>query len=73
METTGVNAAVVRELLDALRALPPEQVAEVRDFALFLRARYGGLVDGVDEGNAWSEEDVRDLVAASIAYAEGQD
>lgn len=28
-------------ILTTLETLPPEQVAEVRDFALFLRERYG--------------------------------
>ena len=56
------------EILRALSALPAEKVSEARDFILFLRARYGRQT--VDESDAWTDEDLRDLTAAAAGYAE---
>lgn len=53
----------IRQILEGLQKLPAPQVAEVRDFVLFLQARYGGPYDISD---AWSDEDLRDLTAASL-------
>ncbi len=57
------------EILRALSALPADKVSEAQDFILFLRARYGQKPT-VDESDAWSEDDLRDLTAAASAYAE---
>ncbi|MBV8859743.1 MAG: hypothetical protein JOZ02_22610 [Acidobacteria bacterium] len=57
------------EILRALSALPADKVSEAQDFILFLRARYGQQ-SPVDESDAWSEEDMRDVTAAAAAYAE---
>lgn len=51
--------SMVAEVLDALKALPPEKVGEVRDFALFLRERQAKLLKEVQWD--WSEEDLRDF------------
>jgi len=64
-----VTHAHAREILDALLTLPPEKVAEVYDFVIFLRERYGERAD-VDVSDAWSEEDLHDLTQASLAHAE---
>ncbi len=58
--------APVREVVRALLALPPERVAEVYDFILFLRSRYGQAMDVSD---VWTEQDIADLTAASLSYA----
>ncbi|HEX8146653.1 MAG TPA: hypothetical protein VF591_05705 [Pyrinomonadaceae bacterium] len=57
------------EILRALSVLPPDKVAEAQDFILFLRARYGQKPP-LDESDAWSDEDLRDVTAAAAAYAE---
>lgn len=57
------------EILRALSALPSEKVAEVQDFILFLREHYG-YEKVVDESDTWTEEDLRDLVAAALNYAD---
>jgi hypothetical protein len=57
----------VEEILRALDALPADKVAEARDFILFLRERYGRQ-QPVDESDEWTEEDLRDLAAASLAH-----
>ncbi len=51
------------EIINALNSLPTEKVAEVRDFILFLRERYGkkGAVKTIDYSDEWTEEDLRDL------------
>ena len=59
------------EILKTLAALPPEKVAEVRDFALFLKERYEHDAP-VDESDAWSEEDLRDLTAAALEHADAR-
>jgi len=58
-----------REILAALFTLPPEKVAEVHDFVTFLQERYGKRT-AVDVGNTWSDEDLDDLIQASLAHAE---
>ena len=64
-----VTRTQAREILDALFTLPPEKVAEVYDFVTFLQERYGQRT-AVDVSDAWSEEDLRDLIQASLAHAE---
>lgn len=54
---------VVREL----QALPPERVAEVYDFVLFLKSRIPVSIDVSDE---WTDEDMRDAVNAGLRYAD---
>ena len=59
----------IKEIVKALSTLPPEKVTEIYDFVLFLQARYGRPVP-VDTGDVWSEEDIHDLVNATLAYAD---
>lgn len=56
------------EILNVLKNLPSERIAEVKDFAVFLRERYGN-VEIVDESDEWSDEDLRDAAFASAKYA----
>ena len=56
----------VREVIRALLTLTPERVAEVYDFILFLKDRYG---QSLDVSDVWIEEDIHDLTAASLIYA----
>jgi hypothetical protein len=58
------------EILRALSVLPTDKVAEAQDFILFLQARYGHG-QSVDESDAWTEADLRELTAASLNYANG--
>jgi hypothetical protein len=55
------------EILDVLKSLPSEKVAEVKDFAVFLRERYGKS-ETVDESDEWTDEDLQDASNASINY-----
>lgn len=55
------------EILDVLKSLPAEKVAEVKDFAVFLRERYGKN-ETVDESDEWTDEDLNDFALASFAY-----
>jgi len=64
--TTAV--AEINEIVTALHALPAEKVVEVRDYVWFLQKRYGDP-QPVDIGDAWSDEDIGDLTAASLTYA----
>ncbi|MCL4301030.1 MAG: hypothetical protein KJ077_35175 [Anaerolineae bacterium] len=56
----------VKDVVDALFKLPSEQIATVYEFILFLQARHGQTVDVAGE---WSDEDVNDLIAATLHYA----
>lgn len=60
-------AVSIPEVVRELNALPPERIAEVYDFVLFLKTRPGTVVDESDE---WSEQDKQDAVAAGLRYAE---
>ncbi len=57
------------EILDLLESLPSEKIAEVKDFALFLRERYKNT-EAIDESDEWSDEDLQDAVFSSINYSE---
>lgn len=58
----------VQQIVDALFTLPPEKVAEVRDYVWFLQARYSRS-PVVDVGDSWSEQDMHDLTVATLTYA----
>lgn len=63
------TAMHVQQIVQTLRSLPPEKVAEVWDFVSFLQDRYAETVK-VDVADSWSEQDLQDLSMASLAYAE---
>lgn len=64
-----VTRTQAKEILETLSTLPPEKVAEVYDFVTFLQERYGQRT-AVDVSDAWSEEDLHDLMRASLTHAE---
>jgi hypothetical protein len=57
----------IPEVVRQLSTLPPERIAEVYDFVLFLKTRQS---QAVDHGDEWSEDDMRDAASASLNYAE---
>ena len=59
----------VKQIIQALYALPPEKVTEVWDFVAFLQDRYAE-VEPVDTDDSWNDQDLHDLRQASLAYAE---
>ena len=52
------------EILQVLNGLPPEKVAEVKDFADFLQLQYTKS-QIIDESDEWSEDDLLDFTASS--------
>jgi hypothetical protein len=56
------------EILQVIQDLPAPQVQAIRDFALFLKQRYGNEPP-LDESDVWSEEDTRDLATAALRHA----
>jgi hypothetical protein len=58
----------LQEIVQALAALPPDKIEEVRDFVLFLHTRHGK--QPLEELGDWSEEDMRELSLAVWKYAE---
>ncbi len=61
--------AQAKEILQTLQVLPADKLTEVYDYLSFLRERYAkGKV--IDVSDAWSDEDLRDLMKASLIYAE---
>ena len=58
----------VDQIVAALCTLPVDKVAEVRDYVWFLQAQYGHS-PLVDVNDGWSEQDMDDLTAATLAYA----
>lgn len=58
----------VQEIVQALVTLPTEKIREVRDYVWFLQTRYSA--PGVpDTDDVWSDEDLADVVKASLTYA----
>jgi hypothetical protein len=68
MDRTSQEAQMV-QIVQVLRALPPEKVIEVWDFVTFLQDRYA-VEQQLDVNDAWSNQDLQDLRRASLAYAE---
>lgn len=64
----GNFSADVQEIVQALITLPSEKIREVRDYVWFLQTRYSDP-GALDADDAWSEEDLADVVRASFAYA----
>lgn len=64
-----MNETQTLEILEVIKSLPAEKIAEVRDFAVFLRERYGKN-ESVDESEEWTDEDMRDATNASLLYTE---
>jgi hypothetical protein len=56
------------EILKTLRALPSEKAEEVKDFAIFLKERYG-KPDVIDESDEWFDEDYLDASLASMTQS----
>ena len=52
------------DILQVLKSLPPEKVAEVKDFVNFLKSQYLKS-QVIDESDEWSDEDLRDFTASS--------
>ncbi len=48
------------EILEAIKSLPSDKVNEVKDFAIFLRERYGKS-EKIDESDEWTDEDLQDI------------
>jgi hypothetical protein len=65
-----VTKTQAQEVLLTLQMLPSDKVAEVFDYLAFLRERYARSKP-VDVSDAWSDEDVSDLVVASLNYTVG--
>lgn len=57
------------EILEVIKSLPSEKIAEVKDFAVFLRERYGKS-ETADESDEWTDEDMKDVTNASLLYSE---
>jgi hypothetical protein len=64
-----VTRTQARHILEALITLPTEKVAEVYDFITYLQERYAQRT-AVDVSDDWSEEDLHDLMRASLEHAE---
>lgn len=75
----------VQRIASILFTLPLEKIMEVRDYTLFLQARYGQLATNrtpnlsastsslhLDIADSWSDEDLRDLATASFQQAQHQ-
>jgi hypothetical protein len=56
----------VKEVVEALFTLPPEQITTVYEFILFLQTRHN---ESLDVSDSWTEEDLADLTSASLQYA----
>lgn len=59
-----INDVQTREILQALKTLPPEKVNEVRDFVVFLQYQYKKS-QTIDESDEWTDEDLKDFTASS--------
>lgn len=58
----------VQEIVQALVTLPTEKIREVRDYVWFLQTRYSDP-GALDADDVWSDEDLADVVKASLTYA----
>lgn len=63
--------AQTSEILNALKNVPADKIDEVKDFAIFLRERYGR--DDIDTSDHRSEEDLAEFARATLDHSEGLD
>jgi hypothetical protein len=59
------------EIVELLKSLPSEKIAEVKDFVLFLRERHKDTKT-IDESDEWSDEDLQDAVLPAINYSKDE-
>ena len=64
-----MNETQTLEILEVIKHLPAEKVDEVKDFAVFLRERYGKS-EIINESDEWTDEDLNDVTNVSLGYAE---
>lgn len=57
------------EIIRTIRSLPSDKIEELKDFAFFLREKYGNETL-IDESDEWTEEDIEEFAAASSRYYE---
>lgn len=62
-------ATQAEELLEKMKSLPPESLAEVEKFIDSLAARYR-QVPPMDDSDDWTEDDLREATLASWRYAQ---
>lgn len=55
------------QIVEVLGSLPADKLEEVRDFALFLKSRYGTDIQ-IDQSDEWTDEDMNDMSVASMNY-----
>lgn len=71
----------VQQIASILFTLPLEKIIEIRDYTLFLQARYGQVATQrslnlpissvyLDIADAWSDEDMYDQATASFQHAQ---
>ncbi len=58
----------LKDVIRVIATLPPDKMAEVYDFALFLHQRYQGEMP-IDIDDAWNTEDIEDLLKFALGYA----
>ncbi|MBX3290147.1 MAG: hypothetical protein KF855_12460 [Acidobacteria bacterium] len=56
------------EIIRTIRSLPSDKIEELKDFAFFLREKYG-IETLIDESDEWTDEDLHDITKASLRYA----
>ncbi len=63
-----LTSEIAIEIIRTISVLPPDKVDEVRDFANFLKERYG-TATAIEYGEAWTDEDITDLTTAALNHA----
>ncbi len=57
------------EIIRHLSVLPPAKILEVKNFILALKEPHARDL-AIDESEVWTDEDIRDLMAATLQHAE---
>lgn len=68
-----MSQSLISEIERELRTLSDRALMDLRRFIDYLRVREATDKPPLDEGSAWSDEDIRDLAAACSAYASKQE
>ncbi len=58
----------IERIVKILLVLPPEKLASVHDYVRFLGRHYRDP-EIIDEGDVWTDEDIRDVTLASMNHA----
>lgn len=64
-----LTIAQAKTIINHLNILPPDKIFEVENYIIALKERYR-LDTKIDDSEIWTDEDIQDLMAATLKHAD---